>query len=257
MPKLSNKTWNDFPEVVAQYHPTKNGDKKLEDYRCKSGIKVWWLCPKGSDHEWEAKICSRTNGTKCPCCDGKKVVPSTCLLTTHPHIASSWHPTKNGKKRPEHYTAGSGKKVFWLCEKGHEWESAITDRTRPYGNGCPRCSESKGEKKTLETIESLGIYHERQFKFDNCKDKKSLPFDFLVIQNGSCGLIEYQGKQHYQPVENWGGEKELANIQSRDQIKQSFCDNVNIPLLKIPYWEYNKIPQLVTDFVQSLPQQFV
>ncbi len=249
MPKL----WTDYPDVVAQFHPTKNGTKKLEDYKCMSHKRMWWLCPVSPDHEWECTIDNRVgNERDCPCCAGRKVVPSNAFSTTHPDVAKTWHPTKNGDLKPEHFTAGSRRKVWWICDKGHEWKTSITNKS--HGNVCRRCSEPKGEKRTLEAIKALGIYHEPQFRFDNCRNKRSLPFDFLVIQNGSVGLIEYQGEQHYQ-ASSWGGEKGLAKVKHHDQIKQSFCDNLSIPLLKIPYWDVDKIPQLVTEFVQSLPQQ--
>ena len=58
------------------------------------------------------------------------------LLVKHPELAKQWHPTKNGKLKPYDVTPGSGKKVWWICEKGHEWEAVIANRTGD-GRGCP------------------------------------------------------------------------------------------------------------------------
>lgn len=81
--------------------------------------KVWWLCEKG--HEWTAVIHSRANGTKCPICTNTKVLNGfNDLATTHPQLTKEWHPTKNIDILPTQISAGSNKKVWWLCEKGHE-----------------------------------------------------------------------------------------------------------------------------------------
>ncbi len=71
------------------------------------------------------------------------------LLTNFPDVASQWHPTKNGDKEPEHFTPKSHKKVWWLCERKHEWEATIGNRTK--GSGCPQCAGRK-QPNSNETI---------------------------------------------------------------------------------------------------------
>ena len=68
------------------------------------------------------------------------------LLESHPDISKEWHPIKNGDLKPEHFTYGSGKKVWWLCNKTncnegciHEYEMIISNKTRKL-YGCPYCS---------------------------------------------------------------------------------------------------------------------
>jgi len=126
--------------------------------------KVWWYCSKG--HEWRAAINSRSSGNGCPYCSGKKACFDTCLLTVSPTIASEWHPTKNGALKPTDVTAYSNKKVWWLCDKGHEWQSAVYNRAK--GNGCPYCSGRKVyEGNCLATInpELVAEWHpSRNFK---------------------------------------------------------------------------------------------
>ncbi len=60
------------------------------------------------------------------------------LRTTHPALAAQWHPTKNGGLVPEEFVAGTHRKVWWLCDKGHEWQASISSRSR--GIGCPVCA---------------------------------------------------------------------------------------------------------------------
>ena len=142
------------PELAKEWHPTKNGELTPFDVSPgSSSNKVWWKCPKGDDHEWEANVGNRTLGTSCPICRGHKVVKSNCLTTTNLKVAKEWHLTKNKDLTPNDVTSGSNKKVWWKCSKGddHEWEASTNTRTS--GVGCPICSGYKVVKSTcLATV---------------------------------------------------------------------------------------------------------
>jgi predicted secreted protein len=131
------------PELAKEWHPTKNGDLTPDKVGPGSNKKVWWKCPKGKDHEWEAIIISRDNGRACPICSNKKIIISNSLATTNPVLAKQWHPTKNGQLTPYNVSLGSSKKVWWKCIKfnDHEWQSVIKNRKR--GDGCTICSKHK------------------------------------------------------------------------------------------------------------------
>lgn len=104
------------------------------------------------------------------------------------------------------------------------------------GSRCPKCNESHGEIAIRRFLDSKGLTYIPQYRFDDCKDKKPLPFDFAVIaKNGDMILIEYDGEQHTKVVEIWGGEEALKCIQNRDRIKTTYCIIHNIPLIRIPY----------------------
>ena len=60
------------------------------------------------------------------------------LATVMPNLAKEWHPIKNGELTPQNVTAGSNKKVWWLCEKEHAWLASVGRRSA--GNGCPQCA---------------------------------------------------------------------------------------------------------------------
>ena len=64
------KTVADYPELVAQWHPTKNVGLRPQQFSAGSSKKVWWKCPKGPDHEWDASVSHRTRGRGCPMCRG-------------------------------------------------------------------------------------------------------------------------------------------------------------------------------------------
>ena len=143
MRKLTNKNRFSllYPDIAKEWHPTKNGDLRPENFMRASHKKVWWKCSKGDDHEWETTISHRAKrGQGCPYCVGKKTSKDNNLLILCPDIAKEWHPTKNGDLRPENFMRGSHKKVWWKCSKGHEWEAIISNRARKSkGTGCTSC----------------------------------------------------------------------------------------------------------------------
>jgi len=136
------------PELSKQWHPTKNGDLTPNDVTTGSRKKVWWKCKKG--HEWEAAIVSRNGsgsgrgGSGCPFCLNKRVCKDNCLHTLNPKLSKQWHTIKNRELTPKDVVAGSVKKVWWKCEKGHEWEAQVNNRTN--GRGCPYCCNKENKK---------------------------------------------------------------------------------------------------------------
>jgi len=75
----SKKYASDYPLLVLEWHPTKNGNLTPDDYLHKSGKKVWWKCEYG--HEWDARIITRVNGSGCPYCGHKLTSPdNNCIV---------------------------------------------------------------------------------------------------------------------------------------------------------------------------------
>ena len=130
-----------YPQLAAQWHPTKNGTLSPHTIAPATNRKVWWICEKG--HTWQASVASRTtSGSGCPYCTGKKVLPGfNDLAAAFPKLAAQWHPTKNGALTPEEVTPYANRRVWWRCEKGHDYQAAIAARTR--GSGCPYCAGRK------------------------------------------------------------------------------------------------------------------
>lgn len=106
------------------------------------------------------------------------------------------------------------------------------------GSGCPYCKESKGEKKISKFLIENNIPFIPQYKFDNCKFIDRLSYDFAILNNEKeiSHLIEFQGIQHFEPVEFFGGDKTFGIQQFRDEIKRNFAEEMNITLIEIPYY---------------------
>lgn len=144
----TSKLWvAGYPELVREWHPTKNGDLFPDEVRFGSHVPIWWKCVKGPDHEWQARPNGRTSGQGCPFCAGQRVSVTNSLATLRPDLAAQWHPTKNGSATPATVTAQSHKEVWWQCAKArtHVWRSAPATTT-----GCPYCAGKRiSRERTL------------------------------------------------------------------------------------------------------------
>ena len=130
------------PEMLNEWHPTKNGSLNPKSISATSNVKVWWMCEK--NHDWEESALTRIQQkTGCPFCSNHRVwVGFNDLLTTQPEIATEWHPTKNGSLLPNSLTYGSATRVWWQCSFGHEWVASVHDRCTDK-TGCPFCSNRR------------------------------------------------------------------------------------------------------------------
>lgn len=131
-----NDVTTTHPELLQEWDFQKNIYLPTE-LTAGSNKKVWWKCEKG--HSWETTIGERKHGSSCPVCSGHTIqMGYNDLATTHPIIASEWHPEKNFPLTPNKVSFGSNKTVWWKCNNGHEWKSMILSRSK--GAGCPYCS---------------------------------------------------------------------------------------------------------------------
>lgn len=122
----------------------------------------------------------------------------------------------------------------------HQFKWKPTPNNLLSGKGCPKCRESQGEKQITLWLRRNSIENIFQKRFTDCRNVYTLPFDFYIPELNIC--IEYQGEQHYRPV-NFGGitDEEAYNnfliTQHHDEIKRDYCTKNNIHLICIPYWE--------------------
>lgn len=138
-----------FPEIAAEWHPTGNPDKNIDDYVQGSATRIQWQC-KTCQHSWIAAIRARTQRKSgCPEC-AKKIRGQTRKQTNlatrkpinNPLLLKEWDYQKNPKP-PSEYLPGSNEKVWWKCSTcGHEWEALISNRALS-GRGCPCCANKK------------------------------------------------------------------------------------------------------------------
>lgn len=128
---------------------------------------------------------------------------------------------------------------------GHIWY--ITPNQLLRNAGCPKCATSKGEAKIREYLYVNKIEFIEQYRIKECKDKLPLPFDFAIFKSNELNtLIEYQGEQHYKPMRFNNSDKKFKETLSHDKIKEKFCKENNIKLIKIPYTEFYNIENILS-----------
>ena len=123
-------------ELLLLQWDMENGGLTPQQVTSGSHRKVFWRCAKG--HRWQAAVYTRTNGgSGCPYCTGRRIIPGeTTLADASPELIAHWHREKNAPLTPETVFSGSGRKVWWRCEKGHSWCTQIRSRSRS-STGCP------------------------------------------------------------------------------------------------------------------------
>ncbi len=139
------------PDLAKEWNYKKNDGLTPMDVTPGSNKKVWWKCSKG--HEWQASVVNRNKGSACPYCAGQRALKcENDLQTVNPALAKEWNYEKNTNLTPADVLPNSGKKVWWRCNKGHEWQAVIQNRTN--GRGCPYCSGQYvvSNKNDLQTV---------------------------------------------------------------------------------------------------------
>ena len=187
-------------------------------------------------YEWYAKPNNILSGRGCPKCGGtmkklhEEYVEELALINPSVEVIGQYIDAK---------TPISHKCLIDGCV----WDSSPTNMLSK--GGCPQCNESLGERQVRQWLEKRDIKYEFQKPFKDCCDKKPLPFDFY-LENYNVA-IEYQGGQHYYPVDYFGGEEKFKLQQKHDNIKREYCKNNGIRLLEIPY--YKKVEEELNNFL--------
>jgi len=181
---------NNYPELAAQFHPTKNGGLTPADVAAGTGKKVWWICDKGSDHEWLATGDQRRRGSGCPSCAGQQV-SITNNLNNYPDLAAQFHPTKNGGLAATGVVAGTHRKLWWGCDLGPDHEWLATGSNRLQGRGCPFCA---GQRVSITN--DLNNYPDLAAQFHPTKNGDLTPADVVAGTSKKVWWICDKGPDH-------------------------------------------------------------
>ncbi len=145
---------------------------------------------------------------------------------------------------------GSDKKILFDFNCGHSLNWAIPPNLKK-GARCPICSESRGEKIIREYCDKNNIKYDTQKTFQGMRGNRELKCDIFIPEYNL--VIEYDGEQHYRPVdfasngEKWALE-EFKKIQKRDKLKNEYCRENKINMLRIPYWEKDNIDGILDKY---------
>ena len=239
--KVVHKTQEQYIKEVHNINP----DIKVIGNYVNIGTKITHLCTV-CGYIWDITPRGVLSGHGCPKCAIKRNAKSQ--TKTHLEYIKELK-DKNINIRPlENYKTSNTKILHKCLSCGLEW------RVKPAnilsGFGCPHCKTSKGEHKIYEYLLNHNIKFEEQFCFNDCKIKRVMPFDFYLSDYNMC--IEYDGEHHYKPTRFGGMSKEKAKDrfefqQQKDKIKNRYCQENKIKLLRIPYWEFDNIEEILNE----------
>ncbi len=204
------------PELAKEWNYAKNNSLLPSHIAPNTNKKVWWKCEKG--HEWQAGISERNRGDNCPYCSGHKVLEGyNDLATQNPELAKEWNYKKNNNLKPQNVTNNSGKKVWWKCEKGHEWQAQIASRN--LGNGCPKCAN---ENQTSYPEKIIFYYISKVYKntIENYKPDWLKPMELDIFIPDRNIAIEYDGRKWHKNSQN-------------DNKKNELCKKHNVKLYRL------------------------
>ena len=216
-------TTEEFIKKARQVHGDKYDYSKVEYVN--SITKVTIICPEHG--EFLQRPSEHLIGKGCSICAGY------VKLTTEEFIkrARQVHGDKYDYSKVEYTNMFS--KVTIICPEHGTFQQGAKDHLD--GAGCPICNESRGEKTVRMFFDKHSIEYEMQKTFPGCRYKRVLPFDFYLPQSNIC--IEYQGLQHYEEDEHFGGKKRFEYRQRMDDIKREYCKKNGIRLIEIRYDE--------------------
>ena len=242
---------NETEQLDLWDYELNNCTPKDVDYS--SHKKCWFKCPRGLHKSEEKRINDLTTGNtsiKCKYCNsiGQYLIDNY----GEDALEKYWDYNKNGNLNPFEISSGSHKKVWIKCQEDekHDSYSVTCYCFTLYGNRCPICKESHGERKIRDYLRKNDIEFIPQKTFPKLvgTGNKPLSYDFHIPYKNL--LIEFQGIQHYEPTDfnNEGmeqAEKNFEKQQEHDGRKRDYAKQNNIDLLEISYLEEDKIEEIL------------
>lgn len=237
------KTTDDFKREVLSIIP----DVVIVGEYKNARTKVHTKCIN-CGHEWHPEARSLLYGQGCPMCARKK--KSLLALKTQEQFESDLHSVNPNIVVVGTY-AGTHKKIECRCViHGVEWYSYPANLLNRSA-GCPRCAierfnntPSSGERKIMDWLDVNKINYVSECSLRGCAYKRPLRFDFYLPDYNIA--IEYDGEQHFRPIGWYADDMDsFLNTQKRDSIKDEYCKDNGIDLIRIPYTEYENIDNIL------------
>jgi hypothetical protein len=198
--------------------------------------------PKSRGRDTYEKICSYCNCTFTTKDSNQIHCTRKCSLAksrkSHKQFALELLEAHNGMLVPLTVYTGSDDKIECMCLKcGTIMNNMARVYTGCRKTGCSKCGrKSRGEDAIQTWLDHNGYTYAKQYSIDEVRRKSKLLFDFAIFNNDEllC-LIEYDGVQHFEPIKRFGGVGYLEDQRARDNIKNEYCKDNNINLIRIPY----------------------
>ena len=204
---------------------------------------IEYRCPTHGVHKM--RISNFLCGKKCPDClaDANRErfrIPEDALIKNIEDVGGEL-------LNPEDYINNQTKNLIIRCpECGNGFITSYRSFIQHGGQLCPKCSsssESLGERKVRLFLEAHNINFKQEHWFPDCRDINPLPFDFYLYDRST--IIEFDGSQHFYNNNDYF--KNSKTTQMHDLIKNKYCEEHGIHLIRIPYWKIDKIELILSD----------
>lgn len=236
-PYCANNIKKTHKEFVKEVHNLTGEDYEVLSEYINNRTKIFMKHNK-CGYVWKVLPLQFLRGTRCPKC------ANNAKKTNEEFIQEVYDLVGNEYVFLEPYINDRTKIRCKHNKCGHIW--CISPGKFLIGNRCPQCAESKGEQTIREYLKDNNVKFLPEYTFGDLTGVGGglLRFDFAVFCNNDDleFLIEYDGEFHYQDIYEDGNYEVL---QIHDKRKNQYCKNNNIPLLRIPYWEFDKIEQIL------------
>lgn len=192
------------------------------------------MCPNG--HITDMAFCQfKSNGHRCKFCVGNNI------RNDYDYIKETFE--EYGYTLIDDEYINNTQKLNVICPQGHN--TYISWTLFKMGVRCQKCNCSSGESEIAKVLDDNNIHYIVQYFFKDCRDKKALPFDFYIPDKNIC--IEFDGEQHYKPCSKFGGEDGFNIRKKHDEIKNKYCKDNGIDLIRIPYFDFKNIRKIIED----------
>lgn len=141
------------------------------------------------------------------------------------------------------------------CSRGHSYEPLYYNfiNSKYKCGSCAMYDKSSYKcEEILSYLTSQGLDVLCEYTFSDCKNKNVLPFDFYIPSLNLC--IEYDGEQHFYPIEHWGGMIALEKQKKNDTLKNVYCKLNGIHLIRIKYNIENYI-DVISEFIKGIKNE--
>lgn len=205
----------------------------IEEYKALTPRKVKCLCECGNEIIVSKTDVMAGQTKSCGCLQSERT--SQANYKDRTGYISEYGITIN---KPDHQNEYGTWLYDCTCHCGNHFIGMPAEILNGHIKSCGCLQESSGEYLVRKYLEDNNVNFIYQYSFDDCRYKYPLHFDF-AIQNADHtlnSLVEYDGKQHYEPIDWFGGEEQFIKQKERDKIKDEYCKNNNIPLIRIPYY---------------------
>ncbi|MFF5638729.1 zinc-ribbon domain-containing protein [Streptomyces sp. NPDC012825] len=188
------------PGLAAEFHAELNAPLTASELTPGSQRKVYWHCVSDPEHPSYLQSVSNRRKSGCPACVNRVVTPANNLLAVAPQIAAQWHPSKNGSLTADAVVAGSNRRVWWRCARGHEWQAHISTRVsqRTRCGLCSRGQQSGAEVALFSELHELlapllgGRAVRRHVRPEGVATRFAR-CDIVITGLEPCVVVEYDG----------------------------------------------------------------